>query len=315
MNIHTSKPWIEKYRPTNFEDIILEEDNRKILNRMIETDILNNILFYGPPGTGKTTTILNLIHKYRVKYNEKGDDLTIHLNASDERGIDIIRNQIYTFVNSKSLFNKGKKFIILDEVDYMTKTAQQALKTIINKFDDNICFCLICNYVSRIEKTLQDIFIHFRFNSLPEKQINEYLNSVVKSEKLNINTKKLNKIVRFFNSDIRSMINYLQINQHNLYSIYLLDDIEYKKILESLHNKTPKQVYSKITNISLKHNISLKEILKRLCYSIQENYCKQYPEIIKTITYVLHDKTNELKYLIYFLLSSIKISFRSSSSK
>lgn len=214
MNTHKTKPWIEKYRPNSFEDIIMEKDNRKILNEMIQTKSLSNILFYGPPGTGKTTTILNLIHKYQSLYNEKGDDLIIHLNASDERGIDIIRNQIFAFVNSKSLFNKGKKFIILDEVDYMTKTAQQALKTIINNFDDNVCFCLICNYISRIEKSLQDIFIHFRFNSLQEKDIYNFLDCVIHCENLTINDNVIKKIIELFGSDIRSIINYLQINQY-----------------------------------------------------------------------------------------------------
>ena len=80
-----------------------------------------NLLFYGPPGTGKTTTIINLIDKYQEKYHQKRKGLKIHLNASDDRGIDIIRNQINNFVNTKILFGNGMKFIILDEVDYMTK--------------------------------------------------------------------------------------------------------------------------------------------------------------------------------------------------
>ncbi len=107
-----SKPWVEKYRPTNFEDIIIDYDNRTIFNNMIETDELKNILFYGPPGTGKTTTIINLIKKYQEYHNQTGNELVIHLNASDERGIDIIRTQIFSFVNSHSLFNNGRKFVI-----------------------------------------------------------------------------------------------------------------------------------------------------------------------------------------------------------
>ena len=95
---------------------------------MIEKNYIPNILLYGPPGTGKTTTIINLINKFQSKNNQLNKGLMIHLNASDERGIDIIRNQINNFVNSKTLFNVGIKFIILDEVDYMTKNAQLALK-------------------------------------------------------------------------------------------------------------------------------------------------------------------------------------------
>ena len=136
-------PWIEKYRPDKFENIVLDEINQSLLKNIIETNHFPNILFYGPPGTGKTTTIINVINSYQEKYNQKNKDLMIHLNASDERGIDIIRNQISQFVNSKCLFNKGLKFVILDEVDYMTKNAQQALKYLLQKYPDNVRFCFM----------------------------------------------------------------------------------------------------------------------------------------------------------------------------
>ena len=121
-------PWVEKYRPSNFEDIVLDDMNKHILKNIVELNYFPNLLFYGPPGTGKTTTIINLINMYQERYFQKKKELVIHLNASDERGIDVIRNQINQFVNSKGLFTNGTKFIVLDEVDYMTKNAQQALK-------------------------------------------------------------------------------------------------------------------------------------------------------------------------------------------
>ena len=148
-------PWVEKYRPKNFENIVIEETNLKIFKNMIENNYFPNFLFYGPPGTGKTTTIINLINLYQQKNDEVNKSLMIHLNASDERGIDIIRNQIYQFINSKPLFINGTKFIILDEVDYMTKSAQQALKYILKTTNKNVKFCLICNYISKIDETLQ----------------------------------------------------------------------------------------------------------------------------------------------------------------
>ena len=116
-----NSPWIEKYRPTNFNDIIMDPINKKIIEAMLNKDYFPNILLYGPPGTGKTTTIINLIHNFQKKHNQLNKGLIIHLNASDERGIDIIRNQINQFVNSNSLFINGIKFVILDEIDYMTK--------------------------------------------------------------------------------------------------------------------------------------------------------------------------------------------------
>ena len=148
-------PWVEKYRPTHFEDIVLDKNNRIIFNNIIKSKYIPNLLLYGPPGTGKTTTIINLINKFQQENDQVNKGLMIHLNASDERGIDIIRNQINVFVNSKTLFSKGTKFIILDEVDYMTKNAQLALKYLLQEYQENIRFCLICNYISKIDESLQ----------------------------------------------------------------------------------------------------------------------------------------------------------------
>ena len=114
----------------------------------------------------------------------------IHLNASDERGIDIIRSQINQFVNSKTLFNQGMKFVILDEVDYMTKNAQQALRYLLQNYSVSVRFCLICNYISRIDEGLQNEFLRLKFNQLPEKDIIKFLTHISSSEKLNLICKR-----------------------------------------------------------------------------------------------------------------------------
>ena len=143
--LKNSTPWVEKYRPSCFEDIVLDPLNKTLLKNIIDNKYFPNLLFYGPPGTGKTTTIINIVNLYQEKMNLKNKGLMIHLNASDERGIDIIRNQINSFVNSKSLFGDGMKFVILDEVDYMTKTAQIALRYLLNNYNNNfnVRFCLV----------------------------------------------------------------------------------------------------------------------------------------------------------------------------
>ena len=110
-----TKPWIEKYRPNHFNNIVLEPMNREIFQNIITTGYFPNLIFYGPPGTGKTTTIINLINSYQMQHFRIDKSLVIHLNASDERGIDIVRNQIYTFVKSSNMFYQGTKFVILDE--------------------------------------------------------------------------------------------------------------------------------------------------------------------------------------------------------
>ena len=228
-----SIPWVEKYRPTNFDDIVLDKNNRSIMENIIKKNKFPNLLFYGPPGTGKTTTIINLINSYQEKYNQKNKGLMINLNASDERGIDIVRNQISQFVNSKSLFvNNGMKFIILDEVDYMTKNAQYALKYLIQSFNTNVRFCLICNYISRIDESLQNEFMRLRFNQLPELDIIEFINTVNIKENLNIPRIKIEYIQKIYKSDIRSMINYIQSNQNIMKNHKIINNEIWNNLLE-----------------------------------------------------------------------------------
>ena len=129
----------------------------------------------------ETTTIINMIDEYHKKYYPGIKGLKIHLNASDDRGIDVIRNQINQFVNTKSLFGNGIKFVILDEVDYMTKNAQQALRYLIQQYSDDIRFCLICNYISKIDKALQNEFIQLCFCNLPKTDIFRFLRHIVKA--------------------------------------------------------------------------------------------------------------------------------------
>ena len=152
--------WNEKYRPNNLEKIILSNYNKLIINNIIEKNYFPNLLLYGPPGTGKTTTVINLINSYLNKYYSDNKKQIVHLNASHERGIEIIRNNLYTFVVSDNLFFEGPKFIILDEVDYMTKSAQLALKYLIEYYSNyNVRYCLICNYITKIDNHWVHLFL------------------------------------------------------------------------------------------------------------------------------------------------------------
>tara|TARA_Y100000816_G_C25990247_1_gene517225 strand:+ start:48 stop:971 length:924 start_codon:yes stop_codon:yes gene_type:complete len=242
-------PWVEKYRPKLLDGVILNKYNKNILNSIIIKRHFPNLLFYGPPGTGKTTTMVNLIDLYQKDIDMK-KSLIIHLNASDERGIDTIRHQISLFVNSNGLFSKGLKFIILDEVDYMTKSAQLGLKYLIENSNENIRYCLICNYISKIDKSLQNSFIKLKFNSLPENEIVVLLRDISINEKLNLDINKLIVIQKYFDSDIRSMINYMQTNKLN---VNLIDN----NILDNLIDKeiTLEELKSKINKISIEYNI------------------------------------------------------------
>jgi len=260
-------PWVEKYRPSIFEDIVLEPMNKLILNNIITTSYFPNLLFYGPPGTGKTTTIVNLITQYLKTHspNRQTKGLMIHLNASDERGIDIIRNQINQFVNSKALFNEGMKFVILDEVDYMTKNAQQALIYLLQNYSKNVRFCLICNYISRIDEGLQNEFLRLRFNQLPETDIAQFLTKIAENENLNITAESICSIQQLYKSDIRSMINFMQSNQNILKTdFHVIDNDVWEKLYAIFETKPAdlKPIFEFVQEISNKYNIDKKNIVK-----------------------------------------------------
>ena len=302
-------PYVEKYRPVNFDDIVLEPLNKKILKNIIETGYFPNLLFYGPPGTGKTTTIINLVNAYQEKLNQKNKELMIHLNASDERGIDIIRSQINQFVNSKTMFTHGMKFVILDEVDYMTKNAQQALRYLLQNFSNNVRFCLICNYISRIDEGLQNEFLRLRFNQLPENDIIRFLNKISISEKLNLNKKSLNLIQKLYKSDIRSMINFIQSNQ-NLKDddINIIDDSVWNELYNRIKNGEELTMLIVFTNeISRMYNIDKKNIIKDFLNYIIRNYdSMNVPKYFDFVENIVHFEDCKNSYYVNYSL--IKLS-------
>ena len=299
----TNNPWIEKYRPTTMNDIVLDDINKKILTNTINNETFPNLLLYGPPGTGKTTTIINLVKQFEKKYNQLNKGLVIHLNASDDRGVDTIRNQIYQFVNTKGLFCDGVKFVILDEADYMTKNAQNALKLLIQQYNKNIKYCLICNYISRIDKPLQNEFIKLRFSSLPKKYILQYLNKIRVQEKLNIENKTIEMIQKLFQSDIRSMVNFLQANHLNN-NIQVINKDVWEDILNSLINENKTKCIDKINMKSIEYNQQLNKIIEGIInYLIfnKEIFLKQ--SFITFFKCIIHKSDINDKYLLnYFVL-------------
>ena len=306
-------PFVELYRPKIFEDIVLDPLNKQILKNIIETSYFPNLLFYGPPGTGKTTTIINLINAYQAKLNIKNKDLIIHLNASDERGIDIIRNQINFFVNSKPLFHTGMKFVILDEVDYMTKNAQQALRYLLQNYTGSVRFCLICNYISKIDEGLQNEFIRLRFNQLPKDDIIHFLNHISESEKLNISLKSLSCIQKLYKSDIRSMINFMQSNQdivklqNNEPILYIIDSDVWENIISMILNKEDIEVVKNyIHKISTEYNIDKKNIINDFLNYIIRNKSKYVSkDFLNFVENLMHSQIQNNNTHIYYSLSRL----------
>ena len=307
---NSSIPWVEKYRPAIFDNIVLDPLNKKILNNIINHNCFPNLLLYGPPGTGKTTTIINIINKYQEKNNEVHKGLIIHLNASDERGIDIIRNQIRQFVDSDTLFIKGTKFVILDEVDYMTKHAQQSLKYLLQYSNNNVRFCLICNYISRIDESLQSEFMRLRFNQLPEKNILFFLRKICTDENIIVDDEKLSFIQKMYKSDMRSMINYIQSNKDNISNLKVLNTsvwIELTDLLKIKNNHI--HIVNFFEHICDTYNIDIKNVIKDyLIYIIEEQPSYINKQLIEFIESIMHLKDINWHYFkIYTALTLNKL--------
>jgi len=300
-------PWVEKYRPTQFDDIVLSPINKSVFKNILELQYFPNLLFYGPPGTGKTTTIINLINEYQMKYNERNNGSIIHLNASDERGIDIIRNQIYQFVKSKNFFEKGLKFVILDEVDYMTKNAQQALKYLLQTSCYNVRFCLICNYISKIDESLKNEFICIRFNQLPRQDIYKFIKNITINENLDLSEAVIETILGNYSSDIRSMINFIQLNQNvTNWEANIISSEIWEKIFELLKEKKENtvEIIEYIHQISIQYNTDKPNILKKFFNHIirnkKENISKDVLNIMDTIMHCIESKLEHS--LLYFCI-------------
>jgi replication factor C subunit 2/4 len=207
-------PWVEKYRPRTVSDVVEQRDAVSVLQQCITGADLPNLLFYGPPGTGKTSTILAAA---RQLFGDYYKDRILELNASDERGIQVIRDKVKTFsqLTASATRPDGKpcppfKIVILDEADSMTHAAQAALRRTMEKETKSTRFCLICNYVSRIIEPLTSRCTKFRFKPLNESMILERLSFICKEENVKCDDKTLNTLVEMSGGDMRKAITSLQ---------------------------------------------------------------------------------------------------------
>lgn len=213
-----SKPWVEKYRPKKLEDVTAQDHAVNVLKKTLQSANLPHMLFYGPPGTGKTSTILALTKELY------GPTLTksrvLELNASDERGIAIVRDKIKSFARltvskpSQSDLEKYPcppyKIIILDEADSMTADAQSALRRTMENYSNVTRFCLICNYVTRIIDPLTSRCSKFRFKPLDSSNALSRVQYVAQEENLDCDNAVMEKILDVSQGDLRRAIMLLQ---------------------------------------------------------------------------------------------------------
>ena len=213
-------PWVEKYRPNTMDDVQGHQDILATINRFIEHNRLPHLLLYGPPGTGKTSTILALARKIYGPKNIR--QMVLELNASDDRGIDVVREQIKTFASTKQIFSAATaatpssgglgafKLIILDEADAMTSAAQMALRRIMEKYTANTRFCVIANYTHKLSPALLSRCTRFRFSPLKEDDIRALVDHVISAESVNITPEAVDSLVKLSKGDMRRALNVLQ---------------------------------------------------------------------------------------------------------
>ncbi|MFW9821709.1 MAG: replication factor C small subunit [Candidatus Thorarchaeota archaeon] len=204
-----NRPFVEKYRPRFLDDIVNQEGIIKRLKQFVKDKSMPHLIFAGPAGTGKTTSALAMV---RELYGRKmvTNRAYLELNASDARGIDVIRTYIKDFAKARPSSEIPFKILILDEADNMTSPAQQALRRTMEKYTKNCRMILICNYSNRIIPPIQSRCVVFRFSSLSNEDIKKRIKFVAKEEGISLTPEGLVALVDVSRGDCRRAINYLQ---------------------------------------------------------------------------------------------------------
>jgi replication factor C subunit 3/5 len=200
-------PWVEKYRPQKIDGIISHDQNIETIKKMLAGGSLPHLLFHGTPGTGKTSLILAIANEL---YGTSKNLMVMKLDASDDRGINSVREEIKGFAEKVNMFNKGVKLIILDEADSMTFDAQFALRRIIEKYSKTTRFCLICNYENKIIPAIRSRCANFRFSPINVYHIQRKLEYICEQEKLTFDKNVMEIISSLSKGDLRKSINFLQ---------------------------------------------------------------------------------------------------------
>jgi len=283
--------WIEKYRPQKMSEIKSQNNIINSIDKFLLNKNLPHLLFFGLSGTGKTSCVHCACKKL---YGKNYKYMILELNASDNRGIDTVRKQIYEFANTKSMINNGIKTVILDEADSMTIMAQNALRKIIENNSANVRFCIICNYINKIIPALKSRCIQFRFSPLDRNSKLGILKYILKSENFDLKEDYLDIIIKISNGDMRKSINMLQslsiiyknnnIKKQDIYNYFnIISDVEIDKIWNTINSLQPLKV--KVQKLELliliENDYNIYELLMHLTdKSLDYNYTDKQLEFL-----------------------------------
>lgn len=268
--------WTEKYRPSDFSEIKGQKEIVKRVKAFVEQRNLPHLLFTGPAGVGKTSLSLVIAKKL---FKDLWRQNFLELNASDERGIDVIRNKVKDFARTRAIGDVPFKIIYLDECDALTREAQQALRRTMENYTQNCRFILSANYSSKIIEPIQSRCVVFRFRQLDSDEIEEIIEKIAKDEKLKIDEKSKKALVEISEGDCRRLENILQ--SCAAISPHITDDLihsmasvakpkEIKEVLElALKNKFIES-RNKLLDLMLNYGLAGSDIIKQIQKEILE---------------------------------------------
>ena len=290
--------WTEKYRPKNLDEVVGQKHVTERLKAYVSSNNMPHLLLTGPAGTGKTTCSLALA---KEMFGDEWKGNFIELNASDERGIDVVRGKIKEFARTAPLGSAEFKIIFMDEADALTSDAQAALRRTMEKFSKICRFILSCNYSSKIIDPIQSRCAVFRFKPLSREDVSEYLNKIVTNEGIKIDDDAMEALIHVARGDMRRAVNSLQVaaaqsERIDVDTIYqttgLANPEEVKKMLETALSGNFIGARDKLDEIMIEFGLSGQDIIKQIHASYFELSIGDSEKVR------LMDKTGEIEFRI-----------------